>query len=340
MRAKIRFFGFGACGGLARFIGIGFRGALLIDCGGFISRCLFGGSLRGLLLRDSGGGGLLGFLFLARGIGGGFFRFLLHANGFGLGGFRLQASLLGVLAALDFSGGLFFGSFFLGGDFGLRVLFGFLFYGHHARFFRGFDNFARGGFDRFFLALAAVDVFGVFELLLGSGQRRGGVFVGLRDARDANGVARFEEFERRFAVDAEDGVFDFRVGRGIDAASQQFVLASMFSTFPCVAGPRTFSRTTMLPGCVTAKYGSAVTIMPKVCMSEMALTWPLPFLRATSPRFTARPCGETAQSTYVRYSRPNLVASSKPWNLASISMRLLLLSTLASPEAPCISSVP
>ena len=31
----------------------------------------------------------------------------------------------------------------------------------------------------------------------------------------------------------------------------------------------------------------------------------------TSPRFTGRPCGETAHNTYVKYSSPNLVASSR-----------------------------
>src|ERR1700730_2989767 len=114
----------------------------------------------------------------------------------------------------------------------------------------------------------------------------------------------------------------------------------MFSTFESVSAGITFSSTTTFPGCVTAKYGSAVTIIPNVCMSLMAFTCPLPWFSTTSPKFTARPCGDTAHNTYVRYSSPNLVASSKPSNFASISIRLLLLSTFASPEAVCSSSVP
>jgi len=43
------------------------------------------------------------------------------------------------------------------------------------------------------------------------------------DVRDAQGVARFKKFERRFAVDAKNGVFDFSVGRRIDAAAEKFV---------------------------------------------------------------------------------------------------------------------
>ncbi len=224
MRAKVGFFGFGFRGGLARFIRFGFRGALLIDRSGFIARGLFGGGLRGLLLCNRGGGGLLSFRFLPRGIGGGLFRFLLHSNGIGFGGFRLLASEFRVLAPLDFRGGLLFGGFLIRGGFGLRVFFGFLFYGHDARFFGGFHNFARRGIDGFFLALSAVDFFRVLELLFGFGQRRGGVFIGLRDACDSNGVARFEQFERSFAVDAKDGVLNFGVRRRIDAAAEQFIL--------------------------------------------------------------------------------------------------------------------
>ncbi len=42
--------------------------------------------------------------------------------------------------------------------------------------------------------------------------------------RDADGVARFEQFQRSLAVDAEDGVLNVRVGRGVGAASDEFVL--------------------------------------------------------------------------------------------------------------------
>jgi hypothetical protein len=41
--------------------------------------------------------------------------------------------------------------------------------------------------------------------------------------RNANCVARFEEFERSLGVDAEDRVLNVRVGRGIGAARNEFV---------------------------------------------------------------------------------------------------------------------
>src|SRR5260370_310766 len=41
--------------------------------------------------------------------------------------------------------------------------------------------------------------------------------------RDAHGVAGFKKLQRRFAVDAKDGVFNFGVGGGIDAAAEKFV---------------------------------------------------------------------------------------------------------------------
>jgi hypothetical protein len=41
--------------------------------------------------------------------------------------------------------------------------------------------------------------------------------------RDAHGVACFEKFERRLAVDAEDGVFNFSVGGGIDATTEKLI---------------------------------------------------------------------------------------------------------------------
>ena len=45
----------------------------------------------------------------------------------------------------------------------------------------------------------------------------------------------------------------------------------MFSTFDRVSAGIMFSSTTSSPGCFTAKYGSAVTIMPNVCMSRDGL---------------------------------------------------------------------
>src|ERR1051325_10285405 len=88
----------------------------------------------------------------------------------------------------------------------------------------------------------------------------------------------------------------------------------MFSMRPTFAGG-IFSITTMLPGWFTAKYGSAVTIMPKVCISVIAFTWLLLWSTTSSPRFTARPSGEMAHRTSERYSRPNLVGSSRPKKL-------------------------
>ena len=98
-----------------------------------------------------------------------------------------------------------------------------MFHRHDAGFFGGLHGFARGRFDRLTVALARVNVFRVSELLLCFGERSGGVFVGERDMRNAQGVARFKKFERCFAVDAEDGVLDFRVGRGINAPAQKLV---------------------------------------------------------------------------------------------------------------------
>ncbi len=81
-------------------------------------------------------------------------------------------------------------------------------------------DFASGGDDGFLVALAAVDFFGVAELLLGLGESGSGIFVGQRDVRNSNGVAGFKKLERSLAVDAKDGVFDPGVGRGVDAAAE------------------------------------------------------------------------------------------------------------------------
>src|SRR6266478_3914733 len=187
--AQLGFFGFGLRSGLARFSGFGFGGTLLGDGSGAVFGGLVGGGLRGLL-----------------------------------------ASSLGFLAALSFSYGIgaglgfaFFGGFLVPGDFCVGVFFGFLLHGHDAGFFGGLHDFAGGGDDGFLVALARVDFFGVAELQFGLGKSGSGVFVGERDVRDANGVARFKEFERGLAVDAKDGVFDFGVGRGVDAAAEKLV---------------------------------------------------------------------------------------------------------------------
>src|SRR5260370_1057997 len=121
-----------------------------------------------------------------------------------------------------FSFAILGGSLFRG-DSGLGVFLGFLFYSHDAGFFGGLHDFAGGGDDGFLVALAAVDFFGAAELLLGLGESGSGVPVCEGDVRDAHGVARLKKFERSFAVDAEDGVFDFGVGRRVDAAAKKFV---------------------------------------------------------------------------------------------------------------------
>jgi hypothetical protein len=139
-------------------------------------------------------------------------------------------------------------------------------------FFGGADHFAGRGFHGFFVALAAVDLFGVAELLLSFGESGSGVFVGQGDTRDSNGVARFEKFERRFAIDAKDGVFDFSVGGRIDAAAQEFETGVNVFHFAERGGAENVFGGDGVAGWVTAKYGSAVTIMPKVCISVMAFT--------------------------------------------------------------------
>src|SRR5437870_9703755 len=74
-------------------------------------------------------------------------------------------------------------------------------------------------------------------------------------------------------------------------------------------------------------------ISPNACKSVVACISLFPLSRTTSPRLLARPAGVMAQSTYVRYSCPNLFAGSMPFSFASISKRPVLLSTFASPAA-------
>src|SRR6266571_156425 len=81
-------------------------------------------------------------------------------------------------------------------------------------------------------------------------------------------------------------------------------------------------------------------ISPNACKSVVACISLFPLSRTTSPRLLARPSGVMAQSTYVRYSSPNLFAGSMPFSFASISKRPVLLSTFASPAACSMSSVP
>src|SRR5260370_17531020 len=111
------------------------------------------------------------------------------------------------------------GGFLFGGDSGLGVFLGFLFYGHDAGFFRGLHDFAGGGDDGFLVALAAVDFFGVAELLLSLGESGSGVPVSEGDVRDAHGVARLKKLEWSFAFVATHGVFNFGFGRRVDATA-------------------------------------------------------------------------------------------------------------------------
>src|SRR6266480_3795842 len=124
-----------------------------------------------------------------------------RAPGLSVCGFGLLASLLGFLAALTFSYGVgaglgfaFFGGSLVRGDFCLGVFLGFLFHGHDAGFFGGFDDLAGGSYDGFLVALARVNLFRVAELLFGLSERGSGIFVGQGDVRDAQGVARFKKF--------------------------------------------------------------------------------------------------------------------------------------------------
>jgi len=220
---------------------------------------------------------------LASGFGGGLLRLLLHAEGVGLGGFGLLASLLGFLAALHFSCGVArarasrsSAALLSAAIFALASSSAFA-HGHYAGFFGGLNDFAGGGDDGFLVALAAVHFFGVAELQFGLGESGSGIFVGERDVRDPHGVARFKKFERGLAVDAEDGVFDSGVGGRIDAAAEQLVAGVDVFDFAEGGGAKDVFEHNGVAGCVTAKYGSAVTIMPKVCMSEMAFTSPAPF---------------------------------------------------------------
>ena len=129
----------------------------------------------------------------------------------------------GVGTALGFGCGIGAGLGFAGSGGGLGFVLRFLFHGHQAGFFGGFGGFFGGGFDGGLVLFLAINFFGVQELLAGFGKNRGGVFVGGGDVRDADRVARFEEFERSLAVDAENCVLNVGVRGGIGAAGYEFV---------------------------------------------------------------------------------------------------------------------
>ena len=83
---------------------------------------------------------------------------------------------------------------------------------------------ASRGFDGLAIALLRVGIFrcpaACCTALVHGGGR---IFFGGGVSGDSNRVARFEKFQRGLAVDSENGVLDFGVGRRIDAASKQFV---------------------------------------------------------------------------------------------------------------------
>jgi len=158
-----------------------------------------------------------------------------------------------------------------------------------ARFLGGLHDFARGGNDEFLVALAAVHFFGGAKLLLGLGERGRGVFVGQGDVRDADGVTRFKEFERRLAVDAKNSVFDFGVGRGIDAAAEKFVAGVDVFHFAERGGTENVFEYDGVSGLGDREIRFSGDNHANVCMSVMAFTWPAPLFSTTSPRFTARP---------------------------------------------------
>src|SRR5579859_6135111 len=217
LRAQLGFFVFGLRGGLQSFLGLSFGGVLLVES------CLT--SLLGFGLLFGGfERGLFRFGFLPGGFLSGLLGFEFHALGFGLGLLGLKAGLLGFLTATGFRFGFaVFSGFFLRGEAGLRFLFSLLLDGHYANFFGGFDDIASGRLHHLFVALGVIGVFRGGQLLFGLGQRGSRVLAATGVARDANGIACFEEFARGLGVDAENGVFDFGVGGRVDAAAEEFV---------------------------------------------------------------------------------------------------------------------
>ncbi len=99
---------------------------------------------------------------------------------------------------------------------------------HHTGFFGGLRGFAGGCFDGSLVLLAAIRGLGIFQLLIGLDDDRGGVLVGGGNVCDADGVARFKQFAGRVGIDSEDGVLNVRIDRGVGARPQQFVLGGDF----------------------------------------------------------------------------------------------------------------
>src|SRR5262249_59328669 len=79
---------------------------------------------------------------------------------------------------------------------------------HYARFFGGFNGFARRGNDRALSLFANVDLLRLTQLQLRFAQNRRSVLVSIGDMRDAHRIASFEELNWSLAIDTKDRVID------------------------------------------------------------------------------------------------------------------------------------
>jgi hypothetical protein len=91
---------------------------------------------------------------------------------------------------------------------------------------------------------------------------------------DSNRIPRLKQLARNVVINAENCVLDGGVGRGISPGTQQFIGGGY--VFPASASYDYVLEHNRISRLVTAKYGSAVTIRPNVCMSVKAFTCPLP----------------------------------------------------------------
>ncbi len=135
------------------------------------------------------------------------------------------------------------------------------------------------------------------------------------------------------------------MARGFPSFSYWLRFISLYSftgnSFPFVFFRVSLSKITISLGRRTAKYGSAVTIIENVCAGVVAPNFASPFLlTSNSPRFPVRPSGVTIHTTYVRSSAPSFEGCSKLLTVISIFVFPCLASTLASPLAWVITSVP
>ena len=61
------------------------------------------------------------------------------------------------------------------------------------------------------------------QLLPGFGKNGRRIFVGGRDTGNAQGVARFEKFQRSLTIDSENRILNMGIGRGVGASRHEFV---------------------------------------------------------------------------------------------------------------------